>query len=339
MFDDMVRRVPELAEFAKELGRPLRVATMCSGTEAPLLALEMISQALSTKHDGLKIDVEHVFSCEIEPWKQAYIERNFSPPILFRDIREMGADEATTAYGARVKVPGGVDVLVAGTSCVDNSALNNSKTKKLEFGNEMVARKKAEQLRDMGAHQLANSAMGESGQTFFGMLAWVAKHKPTLVILENVLGALWELMRQQLILEGYQAEYVRLDTKNYYLPHTRTRTYLVAIRQQSTVPRGAALAWKNKVKAMQRPSSDSLEHFLLPADDPRIMKVRDDMMADLSLKSRSRVDWEKCAQRHKHERDSRLLGVQRPVTVWEEGGTCRMPDFAWQEWAKVSASG
>jgi hypothetical protein len=46
--------------------------------------------------------VEHVFSCEIEPYKQAYIERNFAPPILFRDVRELGGAKATTAYGAQV---------------------------------------------------------------------------------------------------------------------------------------------------------------------------------------------------------------------------------------------
>ena len=55
-----------------------------------------------------------MFSCEIEPFKQAYIERNFAPPILFRDIRELDEDQATTAYGALVDVPGNVDMLVAG---------------------------------------------------------------------------------------------------------------------------------------------------------------------------------------------------------------------------------
>jgi site-specific DNA-cytosine methylase len=335
MFDDLVSRFPEIAEFAAEVKRPLRVATMCSGTEAPLLALEMVSQALQTQHDGLSLEVEHIFSCEIEPWKQAYIERNFGPPILFRDIRELGSEEATTAYGARVKVPGEIDILIAGTSCVDNSALNPTKIKRTEFGDEMVARKKAEQLRKMDMQTLSNSKMGESGQTFFGMMSWVQKHKPTVVILENVVNALWELMRQQFILEGYHAEFVRLDTKHYYIPHTRTRTYLFAVLKSDAVHTETAKKWVTKVKEMARPSTDSLEQFLLPADDPRIMKIREDMEADLRMKSRSRVDWEKCAQRHKHERESRLIGSQRPVTNWEEGGTCRIPDFGWQEWAKV----
>lgn len=90
MFEDIVARTPELKKVAEHLGgRRLRVATMCSGTESPLLALGLVSRAM-----GNAIAVEHVFSCEIEPFKQAYIERNFSPPLLFRDVCELGGTEA-----------------------------------------------------------------------------------------------------------------------------------------------------------------------------------------------------------------------------------------------------
>lgn len=53
-------------------------------------------QAVLEQH-GVPLAVEHVFSCEIEPFKQAYIERNFAPPLLFRDIRELDREFATTA--------------------------------------------------------------------------------------------------------------------------------------------------------------------------------------------------------------------------------------------------
>jgi hypothetical protein len=94
MFADIVSRVDDLADVARFVqGRKLRVATMCSGTESPLLALEQISRALQGQH-GVKLDIEHVFSCEIEPFKQAYIERNFKPPLLFRDVTELGQSHA-----------------------------------------------------------------------------------------------------------------------------------------------------------------------------------------------------------------------------------------------------
>lgn len=95
IFGDIVDRI--VPHVSKLLGtrraRKLRVATMCSGTESPLLALQMFSRAIKERGLG-RLEIDHVFSCEIEPYKQAYIERNFKPPVLFRDIKELGADEA-----------------------------------------------------------------------------------------------------------------------------------------------------------------------------------------------------------------------------------------------------
>jgi len=94
IFADLVSRAEGLKEVAEHIkGRKLRVATMCSGTESPLLALELIQDALEAQ-EGIRLEVEHVFSCEIEPFKQAYIERNFHPPILFRDVCELGDGKA-----------------------------------------------------------------------------------------------------------------------------------------------------------------------------------------------------------------------------------------------------
>lgn len=95
MFDDIVLRVAKpLTEVSDAFsGNKLRVGTMCSGTESPLLALQMITRSMK-KLLGKTFVVEHLFSCEIEPYKQAYIERNFRPPILFRDITELGRDYA-----------------------------------------------------------------------------------------------------------------------------------------------------------------------------------------------------------------------------------------------------
>lgn len=36
-----------------------------------------------------EFNVEHLFSAEIVPFKQAYIERNFHPRYLFRDVTEL----------------------------------------------------------------------------------------------------------------------------------------------------------------------------------------------------------------------------------------------------------
>ena len=94
IFDDLVGRIPGIKQVAEHIaGRKLRVATMCSGTESPLLALELIQNSIF-EQNKVQLDIEHVFSCEIEPFKQAYIERNFHPPLLFRDVCELGDAEA-----------------------------------------------------------------------------------------------------------------------------------------------------------------------------------------------------------------------------------------------------
>ncbi|UZJ52821.1 hypothetical protein CBS101457_002141 [Exobasidium rhododendri] len=307
IFADIVQRTPGIKELAMTLqGRPLRVATMCSGTESPLLALNLISRAIKKQH-GIQIEIQHVFSCEIEPYKQAYIERNFAPPVLFRDVCELGGDQAHTAYGALVDVPGNVDLLVAGTSCVDYSNLNSNK-------------------KGMGDG-------GESGRTFFGMLNWVKRHRPAIVLLENVKSAPWPGVGDAFCDINYDAAWSNtFDTKNYYIPHTRQRGYLVATRNRKDSYAGN---WEALTRSLARPASSSLEDFLLAPDDPRIQKVRTQFALGEGLgKGRSTIDWSKCQQRHERARDEESLGKNRPFTAWEEGGTCHLSHDAWNEWAQ-----
>ncbi|EIW79421.1 hypothetical protein CONPUDRAFT_107802 [Coniophora puteana RWD-64-598 SS2] len=307
IFSDLISRIPEIKQVAERVeGRKLRVATMCSGTESPLLALDLICQNIREQF-GISLEVDHVFSCEIEPFKQAYIERNFQPPLLFRDVCELGDDEATTAYGALAPVPGDVDLLVAGTSCVDYSNLNNEK-------------------QDIDGN-------GESGRTFRGMMSWVTNHRPPLVILENVCSAPWERVVQYFEKKGYSATFSRVDTKHYYIPHTRTRVYLLAVDSSNeNLPQ----KWKDYVTAkLKRHASSTLDAFLLPSDDPRIHQARQKLVKESfngAERRTGRTDWGRCESRHQRARLEELLGPKRPLTNWDEGGSCKLPDFAWGDW-------
>ncbi|TCD71750.1 hypothetical protein EIP91_005516 [Steccherinum ochraceum] len=306
IFSDLVGRIPKLKLVAEHLqGRKMRVATMCSGTESPLLALELIRRSV-LEHHGINVEFEHVFSCEIEPFKQAYIERNFHPPLLFRDVCELGNTHATTAYGSLAPVPGDVDILIAGTSCVDYSNLNNEK----------------QDLEDNG----------ESGRTFRGMMSWVTNHRPPLVILENVCSAPWDRVVQKFEKNKYSAAHLRVDTKNFYIPHTRTRGYLLAVNQKGS---DAPNEWVRTINNLRRPASSTLDAFLLPTDDPRIHQARQ-KLAQSAFNSADRrtgrTDWGRCESRHQRARLEEGLGAKRPLTSWDEGGFCKLPDFAWNDW-------
>ncbi|KAI9836785.1 MAG: hypothetical protein M1819_000950 [Sarea resinae] len=315
IFDDMTNKAMELGleEFTNHLnGRKLRVGTMCSGTESPILALSQFASSLK-KHHNISLQIDHKFSAEIVPFKQAYIERNFSPPIIFRDIRELiDNDEATTAYGAKAQIPGEIDILIAGFSCVDFSRLN---VKTLELGEQ-----------------------GESGDTFRAILYYCKVHRPKIVILENVLSAPWDEIRGLWAdFAGYSAEYVKLDTKNYYLPHTRQRGYMICLDNalKGINARRAAASWRETIYEFKRKASSSVEAFLLNEDDPRVHRGREELARDARGDERSsrEVDWTRCQGRHTSYRAQNGLGFKRTMTGWEDNGSCKMPDYGWGEWA------
>lgn len=191
-------------------------------------------------------------------------------------------------------VPGDVDILIAGTSCVDYSNLNNEK-------------------QDIDAN-------GESGRTFRGMMDWVKRHRPPIVLLENVCSAPWPKVQTYFEKNGYSATWSRVDTKQYYIPHTRTRVYLVAVdKKNSSIPK----EWKDLVVSkLQRHASSSLDAFLLPSDDPRIHEARQKLVQESFNgvdRRTGRTDWGRCESRHHRSRDEEKLGNKRPLTNWDEG--------------------
>jgi len=55
--------------------------------------------------------------------------------------------------------------------------------------------------------------LGESGQTFQGMLNWIEKARPTIVIIENVFGAPWDEKVSIFESLGYAATFIRIIQK------------------------------------------------------------------------------------------------------------------------------
>jgi site-specific DNA-cytosine methylase len=225
--------------------------------------------------------------------KQGYIERNFHPKILFRDVREFipeDATTATTAYGAVETIPAGLDMLIAGFVCKDLSQMNNSK-KSLDSG-------------------------GASGDTFRAIYTYADRFRPKIVLLENVKDTtkIWEDLVAQWDAIGYDATWDIFDTKNFYLPQTRLRMYMIAIDRESYGPNAkeAGDVWQASMLSLKRQCSSPYEAFL----------------ADLQQESSSHSallsehDWALCKLRYDHIRSKEQLGT-RPLTRWHENGTIR----------------
>lgn len=151
------------------------------------------------------------------------------------------------------------------------------------------------------------------------MMSWVKNHQPPLVILENVCSAPWDRVAEYFEKIGYSADYLRVDTKNFYIPHTRTRVYLLAVNQRNSSLPGK---WKDSINKLKRPASSTLDAFLLPSDDPRIHQAREKLVSESFNgvdRRTGRTDWGRCESRHQRARLEEELGLKRPLTGWEEG--------------------
>jgi site-specific DNA-cytosine methylase len=211
---------------------------------------------------------------------------------------------ATTVYGSKVRIPGNVHILIAGTSCVDFSRLNKHRK------------------------DLDDEAGGESSKTWYGVLSYVKAFRPAIVILENVKNAPYDHMMECYREIGYEVGGVLLDTKNYYLPQTRQRGYLVCFdKSKATTDSidGAGKTWQSLMSDFRRPASSSVAEFMLPNDKIRAQQE--------SLDNTSKeYDWAACEIRHIQYRQEKRLGNARPLTFWSESGTMNVPENGFISW-------
>ncbi|KAG7339316.1 SNF2 family helicase [Nitzschia inconspicua] len=149
--------------------RPLNLGTACSGTDAPALALTIVQEQMDRYGMKAKLHYDHKFSCEKEPFKQAYLAMNFSS-VLFPDIVKLTDENPRDVYGRIQPVPKS-NTFVAGTSCKNFSLLHS--TKRLD-------------IEDKGC----------SGETFLAAVEFLLKEQPDFAIFENVIGAPWEKMQE-----------------------------------------------------------------------------------------------------------------------------------------------
>lgn len=229
--------------------------------------------------------------------------------------------ESTTAYAGKAVVEGRIDILIAGTCCADFSSLNRH-------------RKRLEEV-------------GESSETFFAMRKYAQVHRPKVIIIENVGSAPWlgglkskilrdtktgvpvmkdmQKVTRSVFQHGmdtrmseihYATRFLRLDTKNYYIPHTGVRGYMICVdmlpfmdgecptkkdaNQKFVVPDELNRRLDEcveMVKKLERPASAPVDVFLLDSDDPLFCNSGQEWGAEIE-KPRKSTTWERCKSGH-----------------------------------------
>ena len=103
---------------------------------------------------------------------------------------------------------------------------------------------------------------------------------------------------------AYSSCWLRVDAKQYYIPQTRTRRYMICLNRRlfASVDQAdeAAQQWKHCMVALERKASAPVEAFLLPEDDPRLQYAKDEMSKTGKL--RRETDWEVHNGRHEDYR-------------------------------------
>ncbi|KAG7055368.1 SNF2 super family protein [Colletotrichum scovillei] len=336
-------------------GVSFRIATMCSDTDGPILALrEFVEAATACGYPGL-LQYNHVFSVEIEPFKQAFIRRNAAPSgPIFRNVVDVGmpgATQAMTASGAMADIPLGIDILIAGSSCVDFSSLNYAKNdKKKKSGlNKLFERFKgrgvsaiqqddpmASQVVD-GLQQIFESIKdekGESTKTFLSILMYAHAHRPKIVILENVTRAPWDQFKKFWLPSiGYEAAYVQVDSKNFLVPQTRQRKYLLGVdaRYYGNKAEQIVNTWVKLMDVTQWfKNPPDLKKFLLPPSDPRVLQTRFQLERTLLSRPKRDVEAVHCAADHRSARRKEELGTSNPYTRMDDRGNVQPREDTWQ---------
>lgn len=177
---------------------------------------------------------------------------------------------------------------------------------------------------------------GESGDTFYAIKDYAQENKPKIIILENVVSVPWidkKAKSKERGLDvhfeeiGYSSRHLILDTKEFYVPQTRRRGYLIAIHRASFTGTAAELMkqldnWAVLVKKLKRHASVPAERLLLKSDDP---KVKFGQVDDFDQK-KTVIGWDRCARGHEQYREAHKLGQDHPVTNWAAGGFKKLPD-------------
>ena len=201
-----------------------------------------------------------------------------------------------------------MDLLVAGFSCVDFSNLN--------------------------AHKKSLEDDGQSSRTARGVLHYAKNTCVPIVILENVLGAPWPKIGEMWEEAGYATQHIKLDTKEYYIPHTRLRGYMLCILKdkvdrQNEIP-GILKQWSSEMEKLKRQASTPFHAFLFDPDDPRLHKAQAEYRG--KSKGNREIAWVRYEARHIKYRDLNGFGFGRPVTEWRPNGISTMVEFGNHLW-------
>lgn len=248
-----------------------------------------------------------------------------------------------------------MDLFIAGTSCVDFSTLSSTKIREYAGLSEALKEWKVlkeKHLDKLSRHHLSDDswhaaikAMSKqtetkntSTKTFAAAMNYARWHQPMIIIFENVDSAPWEgLVRIGLLqLMGYAATVQKLDTKNYHMPQTRRRKYMIAFSHKAFTLEGAKalceLFDEKTLPCLKHTHSNSVTDFTLPPNSLELHRARNEMeLAAQTVRERD-SNWSFSKSRHTAFRREHNIPDLRLWVRWEENAMSQAPANMWKAW-------
>ena len=217
--------------FSRLCSKPgvLTCGSICSGSGMGELSVHYaLQRVLKVCPTNVSIKMEARFVCELVDDKANWLaSMNLSSPGMahFKDAQELGASKAfCRRAGRKIEVPG-VDLVHAGVSCKDLSQMNDAAAENLCIIIDWLKTLSIED--DLASESVPD---GTTAITLLATLKYVLRHKPTIIMIENVKAFLMlkdelcRLFREM----GYAVHFVSVNSNTFGVPQSRPRIYLFA---------------------------------------------------------------------------------------------------------------
>ena len=259
-----VRRVDMFHYFRFHWKGVFPIATLCSGTDAPILAWRAFLTA-SSDVLGITCEAQHLFSCEENEAKAAFIMKAFPNVPVFENVTSLPIGAAAVhGSSAQEIVPKIAGSIMAGIPCTSASALNpHSST-------------------DDNRACVAAGTMA-TGQVFQGLTAYLDRiGKPCMVTLENVLTlsrkpaqdskSNLDTILQKLRERRFWTMAFHLDPRDFGSCQCRPRLWIPALDMDAMLisPEAATQAAISIMNSLVGSQQASVSEYLLSADDPLV---------------------------------------------------------------------
>lgn len=258
---------------------PITLSTACSGTDLVVACLLRLMPQIAL-YTGHSVSIEHVWSCESEAWKRAWITINTSVPTIFQDLFQIHGQKAINQDGHLEAVADSL-WFIAGFSCKSLSKLNRWRS---TYAN------------------CIEQGCGTTGSTFAGVCAFLRKRLPLFLILENV-ASMGKHNIEEVIARlrdiGYHCTDIVMNARLHGLPMSRQRVYfigcLVPSKCQQRSEQLKLQRFAEQIEMQLRVDPLPLSKFLLPEEHPLFQSFIQDF-TKRPRKLRRTSNWE---EKHK----------------------------------------